>query len=165
MNRHLMRQCGAALLLAAGGLLAAPAARADSGVEFFERKVRPILVEHCHQCHSAAKKQEAHLLLDSRDGMLKGGDSGPAVIPGRPDKSRLVRAVGYEDVALQMPPRGKLSAEQIADLTRWVEIGAPWPAGTAVKPAVGPDAKPDPDGKPKNVIDRTPRLLKVRSDC
>jgi hypothetical protein len=97
-------------------------------VEFFERKIRPVLSEHCHSCHSAAKKQKAHLLLDSRAGVLKGGDSGPVVVPGKPEESRLIRAVRYTDADLRMPPRSKLSDEQIADLVAWVGMGAPWPA-------------------------------------
>ena len=101
--------------------------RADDN-EFFETKVRPVLVEHCYRCHSAqAKKLRGGLRLDSREGMLAGGDSGPALVPGQPDKSRLVEAVAYKNVELQMPPRGKLPDAAIADLTTWVKIGAPWP--------------------------------------
>jgi cytochrome c553 len=99
-----------------------------AGIDFFEKKVRPILVESCHKCHSAAAgKKRGGLLLDSRDALLKGGDTGPVVVPGHPEKSRLVEAVSYRDTDLRMPPRGKLSDQAIADLTAWVAMGAPWP--------------------------------------
>jgi cytochrome c553 len=109
-----------------------PAAQAadatPEGIEFFEKKVRPVLVAHCYPCHSAdAKKLRGHLLLDNRAGLLKGGESGPVVVPGQPEDSRLIKAVGYQDDVLRMPPRGKLADEHIADLTAWVKMGAPWP--------------------------------------
>ncbi|MCA9053521.1 MAG: DUF1549 domain-containing protein, partial [Planctomycetaceae bacterium] len=96
-------------------------------LEFFEKQVRPLLVEHCVKCHGS-NKQEANLRLDSRGAILKGGDTGPAVEPGQPTKSELVLAVSYDPAGYQMPPDGKLSEEQIAIFTRWVELGAPWPA-------------------------------------
>src|SRR5262249_35278052 len=96
--------------------------------EFFEKKVRPILVEHCYSCHATgAKKIKGGLLLDSRPGILKGGDSGPALVPGKPEQSRIVEAIGYKNVDLQMPPKGRLPDSAIADLTAWVKRGAPWP--------------------------------------
>jgi hypothetical protein len=114
--------------------LAAPAApgRADdptaAQVEHFEKKVRPVLAAHCYKCHSAqAKRPKGGLLLDSRQGLLKGGDNGPAVVPGRPEASRLITAVRYTDPDLQMPPRGKLPDTALADLVGWVKMGAPWP--------------------------------------
>ena len=102
---------------------------------FFEGKIRPLLAAHCLKCHSAAEgKTKGGLALDSRDATLKGGDSGPAVIPGNPDKSPLIRAVRYTDSNLQMPPKGeKLSDAQIADLVAWVKMGAPDPRTGAVK--------------------------------
>jgi len=97
-------------------------------LEFFEKKIRPVLVEHCYKCHSAgSKKLKAGLRLDHRSGVLKGGDSGPSVVSGKPEQSRLIEAIGYDNVDLEMPPRGKLTGEQIADLTEWVKRGAPWP--------------------------------------
>ncbi len=101
-------------------------------LEFFERKVRPVLVDRCYSCHSAeSKKLKADLRLDSRDGFLKGGDSGkPSLIPGDPERSRLIEAIRYADQDLQMPPKGRLSPEAIADLTEWVKMGAPWPQET-----------------------------------
>src|SRR5215218_1414903 len=110
------------ILLAA---LAIPALAADdAGAQFFESKVRPLLADHCYSCHSSqAKKLKASLRLDSRDGALKGGESGPALIPGSPEKSRLIESVTYKNVDLQMPPKDKLSDQQIADLTTWVKMG------------------------------------------
>jgi hypothetical protein len=101
---------------------------AADGIDFFENKVRPVLVQHCYSCHSGqAKKLRGGLRLDSREAMLTGGESGPALAPGHPDKSRLIEAVAYKNVELQMPPRGKLSEAALADLTMWVKMGAPWP--------------------------------------
>lgn len=112
--------------------VAAQPSRAESpgeAAEFFERQVRPVLAEQCFKCHSnQAKKLQAGLKADSRQSLLVGGDTGPAIVPGKPDDSLLVQAVRYDDVGLQMPPHGKLPAEQIAALTKWVAIGAPWPA-------------------------------------
>ena len=104
-------------------------ASADHGIEFFEQKIRPLLVERCYECHSAqARKLKGGLLLDTKEGVLKGGDSGPAIVPGDPDTSLLIKAVRYATEELQMPPKNKkLSAEQIADLEEWVKIGAPDP--------------------------------------
>ncbi|MGE3818163.1 MAG: PSD1 and planctomycete cytochrome C domain-containing protein [Isosphaeraceae bacterium] len=94
-------------------------------VEFFESKVRPLLVEHCQGCHGS-EKQKSNLRLDSLSGVLKGGDSGPAIEPGSPDTSLLIEAIAYEG-ATQMPPKGKLKPQAIAALTDWVRLGAPWP--------------------------------------
>jgi hypothetical protein len=100
---------------------------APSGVDFFEKKVRPVLVERCFECHSGqAKKLKGGLLLDSRAGLLKGGDSGPAVVPGNAAKSLLLKAVRWEDKDLKMPPKKKLGEAEITDLERWIQSGAPW---------------------------------------
>jgi hypothetical protein len=101
----------------------------SAGIEFFEKHVRPVFVEHCHQCHSAeAEKLKGGLLLDTKDGLLKGGDTGPAIVPGEPDKSLLIKAIRYTDENLQMPPKGKkLTPEQVAHLEAWVKMGAPDP--------------------------------------
>ena len=97
-------------------------------MEFFERKVRPVLVEHCFECHSAkAKKVKGGLLLDSRAGMLEGGDLGPAIVPGQPEKSRLVDAISHKNVALKMPQKYKLPDAVAGDLAAWIKMGAPWP--------------------------------------
>ncbi len=91
--------------------------------------VRGILREHCFPCHShAADKIQSGLVLDSRPGLLTGGERGPAVVPGNPEESRLIRAIRYDDPDLQMPPKNKrLSVEQVATLTEWVKQGVPWP--------------------------------------
>jgi hypothetical protein len=94
--------------------------------QFFEKQVRPLLVKQCYQCHSSeAKILKGGLHLDSRDGWMKGGDSGPAIVPGAPDKSLLIEAIRYE--SLEMPPKGKLPDEQIVVLEKWVRMGAPDP--------------------------------------
>ncbi len=119
-------------------LLAAPAAPAQDAAEadFFEKKVRPVLVDRCHSCHSAkAEKLKGGLRLDSREGALKGGDTGPVIVPGKPETSLLVEAIGYTNVDLRMPPKGRLSEAQVADLTEWVRRGAPWPKEAAAAEA------------------------------
>jgi Protein of unknown function (DUF1549)/Protein of unknown function (DUF1553)/Planctomycete cytochrome C len=90
---------------------------------YFEQNVRPLLAEKCYACH-ADKKQKGGLRLDSLEAVLKGGDSGPAVVPGKPEESLIVEAINYE--GLEMPPNGKLVPEKVAVLTRWVSLGAPW---------------------------------------
>jgi len=108
-----------------------------NGIQFFEKKIRPLLAENCFKCHSTeSEKLKGGLLLDSRDGLLKGGESGLAIVPGDPEKSLLIKAVRYTDKDLQMPPKNKkLSDRQIADLTVWVKMGAPWPADDKTKSA------------------------------
>jgi hypothetical protein len=115
----------------------APAAT-PAQIEFFEKQIRPLLIENCYKCHSAAsQKVKGNLLLDSREALLKGGDGGAAIIPGHPEKSRLITAVRYTDEDMQMPPKHRLSGEQVAALEQWVKIGAPFPSGAAAgaKPA------------------------------
>ena len=116
--------------------------KSDSAqLDFFEKKVRPILVDHCYECHSAKSDElSGGLRLDYRGGHVKGGDTGAAIVPGKPEKSRLVTAVSYKDVDLQMPPDSKLPKEEIAILVRWVEIGAPWPADRPASAGAEPDA-------------------------
>lgn len=97
-----------------------------SQVEFFEKKVRPILATHCYECHSAgAKKLQANLLLDSRARMIQGGESGTALVPNDVDNSSLITAVRFE--SYEMPPKGKLPDADIEALETWVKMGAPWP--------------------------------------
>ncbi|HUE72006.1 MAG TPA: PSD1 and planctomycete cytochrome C domain-containing protein, partial [Pirellulaceae bacterium] len=117
-------------LAAVYGLLAAVSWAEDAATpeqeQFFESQVRPVLAAKCLECHGD-KKQESGLRLDSRATAIKGGDSGsPAVIPGKPDESLLIAAVKHTG-DYQMPPTGKLSDEQIAALSKWVEMGSPWP--------------------------------------
>ena len=97
--------------------------------DFFENKIRPIFVNNCYKCHSQqAPKIKGGLLLDTQAGLLVGGDTGPAIVPGDPEKSLLIKAVRYTDEDLQMPPKNqKLSDQQIADLVAWVKMGAPDP--------------------------------------
>lgn len=97
---------------------------AAEGIEFFEKKIRPILVQHCSECHSSEHKKRGGLLLDSREGWLVGGDTGPAIVPGDPEKSLLILAVRQTDKDLRMPPKQKLTDTQIADLVTWVKNGA-----------------------------------------
>ncbi|MEI8019086.1 MAG: PSD1 and planctomycete cytochrome C domain-containing protein [Schlesneria sp.] len=111
----------------------------EASLEFFEKQVRPILAAKCFECHSTGKGSlKGGLALDSREALLKGGDTGPGVMLDKPSESLFVSAINYGDV-YQMPPKSKLPANEIAVLTRWVEMGLPWPkeavskAGT-VKP-------------------------------
>jgi uncharacterized protein DUF1553/uncharacterized protein DUF1549/cytochrome c len=120
------------LLLLTLGSFPQGQARNDQDLEqdlaFFESKVRPVLVEHCYECHGAPKKRpKGGLRLDTRAGWELGGDSGPALVPGDAEASRLVRAIRYTDADLEMPPDGKLPAEAIAVLEEWVRRGAPDP--------------------------------------
>src|SRR5262245_39840639 len=106
----------AAALLLSSALLPAADQLDPSGIEFFEKKIRPVLVQHCYECHAAsAKKVRGGLLLDTRDSTRKGGETGPAVVPGKIDKSLLIQAIRYGD-ELKMPPKGKLPGAVIADL-------------------------------------------------
>lgn len=120
----------AAALLVAASVHAATLSPAISAtdLQFFETRIRPILSEECYKCHShQADRVKGKLMLDSRDGLLLGGESGPAIVPGNPDDSILIQAIRYTDEDFQMPPKdhgGKLSDQQIADLTEWVRRGA-----------------------------------------
>ena len=115
------------LLLSGGGVAAVESGRPGQ-LEFFERKIRPVLSEHCYKCHSEkAGKVKGGLEMDTREGIRKGGDSGPAVVPGDAGQSLLLRAVRYHDPDLQMPPKkegGRLPDAVIADLEKWVREGA-----------------------------------------
>jgi hypothetical protein len=102
-------------------------------VEHFEKRVRPLLVEHCIRCHGP-EKQKGGLRLDSAAALKRGGETGPAMVPGKPEASLLVEAVRYSG-DLKMPPRGKLSDVDLAALTQWVGAGAPWPGDVASAPS------------------------------
>ncbi len=121
------------MVVTAAAALALPhcAVLAQSPDEFFEAKVRPLLADRCLKCHGETKPK-AGLRLDARIRVLTGGESGPAASPGKPGESLIVQAVKYQDEP-KMPPSGKLSDDEIATISKWVEIGLPWP-----------DAKPDP---------------------
>ncbi len=113
-------------------LLSTPLRGADerAGMEFFEKHVRPVLVEQCYKCHSsqAEKGVKGGLNLETREGLLKGGENGPAVVPGDVERSLLIKAVRYTDENLQMPPKNrKLGSEEIQNLEAWVRMGAPDP--------------------------------------
>jgi hypothetical protein len=121
-------------LIALAVLTAPTSAQDPRASEFFEKKVRPLLVANCLECHGAdAKKVKGGLRLTSRAELLKGGDSGPAVVPGEPDKSRLILAVRYKDDDLKMPPQGRLPDSDIAILETWVKGGAVWPSSDSAK--------------------------------
>jgi hypothetical protein len=120
------------LALTAAGVVNAQ----DAGVEFFEKKVRPVLVEHCYKCHShQSRKQRGNLYLDSRDGIRQGGDTGPAVVPGKPAESVLLKALRHINPELKMPPppAEKLPDAVIADFEKWIAMGAPDPRSTPMK--------------------------------
>ena len=118
-----------AAALMSGGLFCPSISAQDkkptpAAIQFFEMKVRPILADHCYECHGA-KKPKRDLRLDSLAAMLEGGDAGPAIVPGHPEKSLLIKAINH-DGKLKMPKQ-KLLPEHIAALTQWVKMGAPWP--------------------------------------
>src|SRR5712691_2363577 len=92
------------------------------GIEFLEKNIRPILAERCYECHSAnSKKIKGKLLLDTREGLLKGGETGPAVVPGDIEKSLLIQAIRYSHEDLQMPPKEPLTKAQVAAFEQWVK--------------------------------------------
>lgn len=120
---------------ASSGLAQPPSIDSDT---FFETRIRPVLAGTCFKCHGG-EKTSGGLRLDSRAALVKGGDSGSAIVPGAPEKSLLIRALQHtEGAELKMPPTKKLPARVIADLTDWVKRGAPWPAGTSTAPATSP---------------------------
>ena len=125
------------LALTLGALLVTGPSRAGepSGDEFFETQVRPLLVAKCGECHGASGKVKGGLRLTSREAVLKGGDSGPAVVPGKPGESAIVAAIRYLDEP-KMPPKARLADAEVAILTKWVERGLPWPSAKAEATAV-----------------------------
>ena len=128
---------GLAMAMAMGATPSVDAANADD-LEFFESKIRPVLVTHCYDCHSGgAEKLRGALRLDSPAHILKGGASGPALVAGDPEASLLIQAVRYQDEDTAMPPKQRLSPAQVADLESWVRLGAPWPEETAPGEADG----------------------------
>lgn len=105
----------------------------EKQIQFFETKIRPLLADHCYECHGE-ESQESDLRVDTLLGMLKGGLAGPSVSPGKADSSLLMTAVRYQDSDLRMPPEEKLSDAQIADLANWIEMGAPHPDSSTTQP-------------------------------
>ncbi|MFO0870273.1 MAG: DUF1549 domain-containing protein [Pirellulales bacterium] len=124
-----------------GGLLAVPSGASD-GVEHFERQVRPLLLERCHKCH-AGQAAKGGLRLDSRAAVLRGGESGAAIVVGKPEASLLIQAVRHEN-GQQMPPDGKLSGAQVEALARWIREGAPWPGSAPAAAAETRESSPSP---------------------
>jgi cytochrome c553 len=130
---------------AAGEPKPAPRAEAERpvtalGAKFFETKIRPVLMNKCAKCHSStAEKLKGGLLVDSREGLRKGGDTGAAIVPGDLDESLLITAIRYTDDSLQMPPKERLPASVVADFEDWVKMGAPDPRGATAAKAPGVD--------------------------
>jgi cytochrome c553 len=136
-----MTHAGTLTTLAAALLFLPAAGRADDGTDFFEKKVRPVLADHCYSCHSAAKKKsKGGLELDTPAGIRQGGTSGPAVT-AKDENSLLLKAVAHAADAPAMPPKGKLPDAAVADLRAWVRMGAPLPAATPAKPAAGDNGR------------------------
>lgn len=137
-----LRSAGSSLWVAVLLAIVLPQAAANAedaeSIDWFEKKIRPVLVKHCYECHSASSKTlGGKLRLDFRDGLLTGGDSGPAVSLGKPDSSPLILALNYD--GLEMPPAGKLPDTVIADVEKWIELGLPDPRS---RPSGG-EAQPD----------------------
>src|SRR5262245_22355312 len=110
-------------------------ARAAPPADEYEARIRPVLVEHCYKCHPAEQKTEkGGLRLATRAGMLKGGESGPAVVPGKPGESLIIKAIRQTGDGPKMPPKGKLPPAVVADFEAWIAAGAP----TAGSAAAGP---------------------------
>ena len=139
--RHVL--FGALLVVFAGS--AAGAQTASN--EFFEAKIRPILAAKCYACHNSKMKEpKGYLVLDSKAGVMKGGTLGPAIVPGKPEDSKLMHALKYSDPHLQMPPSGRLDDQIIADFEQWIAAGAPDPrvdvaAGTGPKRRIVDEAE------------------------
>jgi len=143
-----------------GRAVAAPAA--ESGLELFEQKIRPALVKHCYECHSAsAKEVKGGLRLDTREAVLAGDDSGPAIVPGKPDQSPLIEALRYADDSYQMPPTGKLPASVVADFETWVRQGAADPRTDSLPATAKPNATVDIEAGRKFWAFQPPRLPAV----
>ena len=143
-----------ALCFVLGGLFTSRAALAEeprpsvADVEFFEEKIRPVLVERCYKCHSATSESvRGGLRVDDREAIRAGGDSGPSVVPGKPDESLLLQALAFDGQFYDMPPDGKLDDPVLADFRRWIESGAADPrepvAVAAAKPTQGPASTED----------------------
>ena len=118
-----IRDCIVGLIVSAA--FSAPVAAQTTDIEFFEAKIRPVLVQKCYGCHNSKMSAPmGSLVLDTKDGLLKGGVHGPALVPGKPDESRLLKALSYSDPLAQMPPSGKLPDAVLADFEQWIARGA-----------------------------------------
>ena len=149
-----MKTSPAVVFLAVSCLATAFSAGAEDtaeGLAFFEKKIRPVLVNNCYKCHSAnAKKLKAGLYLDRKAGWQQGGESGPTLIPGNPGKSLLLTAIMYKDNDLRMPPDKKLPKEVLADFKKWIAMGAPDPRDMPMEVIVetsGPKAQTLKEGR------------------
>jgi hypothetical protein len=116
---------------ASSAFAAEPNAQREA-LKFFENEVRPVLANRCYECHGE-KKQKGGLRMDHIAHIKAGGDGGPALVPGQPDKSPMIEAIRYKDPDFEMPPKDKLPDKEIAVLEKWVAMGAPWPEGDAAK--------------------------------
>ena len=135
--RKTVRLALAAGLLAFIGLASHLSAQlTPDEVEFFEKKIRPVLAEKCYVCHGSQTEPMAGLRVDSKEALLKGGSRGASLVSGAPDASLLIQAIRYSNIKLKMPPSGKLPGEQIRDFEQWIRIGAPDPRTSAPGPAV-----------------------------
>lgn len=133
----------AALLLPAAAAALAPAENPPEPgaqqIEFFETRVRPVLAARCYACHSGKAAQPmGELRVDGRALLLRGGARGPALTPGKPEESLLIKAIRFDHPGLQMPPGSKMPAAEIEALTEWVRMGAPWPSDAPAPPAGSP---------------------------
>ena len=124
LTRLLFGIAGTAIWLPTSAAFSADRPLTPEDSEFFEQKIRPLLIERCFKCHADGKQIKGGLRLDSRRGWEKGGDTGPTIVPGKPDMSLLVQAIRYQDADLRMPPGGKLADSEIALLEQWVQRGA-----------------------------------------
>ncbi len=135
-----MRWSNRLIPIAATLLFGAATVRAvEDGDAFFEKKIRPLLIQHCFECHSE-DAEESGLRVDSLTAMLRGGERGPAIVVGKPEESLLISAVRHGEL-LKMPPKRKLSTAQVADLEQWIARGAPWPGAAPVTAPVAIAAK------------------------
>src|SRR6187402_3173381 len=127
MPRPLLSLLSIVTVFMGSGALTLAATDPAEGIAYFEKQVRPVLINRCYECHSAGKKIKGGLALDTREATLKGGDSGPSLVAGDLEKSKLIEAIRYLNHDLQMPPKGKMPASEIKALEDWVRMGAPDP--------------------------------------
>jgi hypothetical protein len=122
-----------------GSTLAFAAEPEDAAkIEFFEKKIRPLLTDKCYNCHSANTNAKGGLRVDDRRGLIDGGNRGAAIVPGSPDESVLIEAIRYQDKGFQMPPEKQLEPEQIADLEQWVKEVQPGLRSTCLSRSASP---------------------------